>query len=58
MTTNAEDTLVLETTKGPVTIAMRPDLAPKHVARIKELVGQGFYDGIAFHRVIEGFMAQ
>ena len=58
MTTNAEDTLVLETTKGPVTIAMRPDLAPKHVARIKELVEQGFYDGIAFHRVIEGFMAQ
>jgi peptidylprolyl isomerase len=58
MTTNAEDTLVLETTKGPVTIAMRPDLAPKHVARIKELVGQGFYDGMAFHRVIEGFMAQ
>ncbi|MGZ8300194.1 MAG: peptidylprolyl isomerase [Rhodoplanes sp.] len=58
MTTNAEDALVLETTKGPVTIAMRPDLAPKHVARIKELVGQGFYDGIAFHRVIEGFMAQ
>jgi peptidylprolyl isomerase len=58
MTTNAEDTLVLETTKGPVTIAMRPDLAPKHVARIKELVRQGFYDGIAFHRVIDNFMAQ
>jgi peptidylprolyl isomerase len=58
MTTNAEDTLVLETTKGTVTIAMRPDLAPKHVERIKELVRQGFYDGIAFHRVIEGFMAQ
>ena len=58
MTANVENTLVLETTKGPVTIAMRPDLAPKHVARIKELVGQGFYDGIAFHRVIEGFMAQ
>jgi peptidylprolyl isomerase len=56
--TNPEDMLVLETTKGPVTIAMRPDLAPKHVARIKELVGQGFYDGIAFHRVIDGFMAQ
>jgi peptidylprolyl isomerase len=58
MTTKAEDTLVLETSKGPVTIAMRPDLAPKHVARIKELVGQGFYDGVAFHRVIDGFMAQ
>ncbi len=58
MTTNADDTLVLETTKGKVTIAMRPDLAPKHVARIKELVRQGFYDGIAFHRVIDNFMAQ
>ncbi|MGA8155492.1 MAG: peptidylprolyl isomerase [Rhodoplanes sp.] len=58
MTTNAEDTLILETTKGPVTIVMRPDLAPNHVARIKELVRQGFYDGVAFHRVIDGFMAQ
>ena len=58
MTTSAEDTLVLETTKGKVTIAMRPDLAPKHVARIKELVRQKFYDGIAFHRVIDNFMAQ
>jgi cyclophilin family peptidyl-prolyl cis-trans isomerase len=58
MTTDAEDTLVLETTKGTVTIAMRPDLAPKHVARIKELVRQKFYDGIAFHRVIDNFMAQ
>lgn len=58
MTTNAEDTLILETTKGPVTIVMRPDLAPKHVARIKELVRQGFYNGVAFHRVIDGFMAQ
>ncbi|MEZ5889041.1 MAG: peptidylprolyl isomerase [Xanthobacteraceae bacterium] len=58
MTTNAEDTMILETTKGPVTIVMRPDLAPKHVARIKELVRQGFYNGVAFHRVIDGFMAQ
>lgn len=58
MTTSAEDTLVLETTKGTVTIAMRPDLAPKHVARIKELVRQGFYNGIVFHRVIDNFMAQ
>jgi peptidylprolyl isomerase len=58
MTTSAEDTLVLETTKGKITIAMRPDLAPKHVARIKELVRQKFYDGIAFHRVIDNFMAQ
>ena len=48
----AEDTLVLDTTQGKVVIAMRPDLAPKHVARIKELVQQGFYDGVAFHRVI------
>ena len=53
-----EDTLTLETTKGKVVIAMRPDLAPGHVARIKELVRQGFYDGIVFHRVIDGFMAQ
>ena len=53
-----EDTLTLETTQGKVVIAMRPDLAPGHVARIKELVKQGFYDGIVFHRVIDGFMAQ
>ena len=54
----AEDTLILETTKGPVTIAMRPDLAPGHVTRIKQLVREGFYDGVKFHRVIDGFMAQ
>ena len=53
-----EDTMILETTKGKVVIEMRPDLAPGHVARIKELVKQGFYDSIVFHRVIEGFMAQ
>lgn len=53
-----ENTLLLETTQGPVTIKMRPDLAPAHVARIKELVKSGFYDGIVFHRVIDGFMAQ
>ena len=53
-----ENTLVLETTKGTVTIALRPDLAPNHVARIKELAREGFYDGIVFHRVIDGFMAQ
>src|ERR1700674_417453 len=53
-----EDTLVIETTKGRVTVQMRPDLAPKHVARIKELARKGFYDGVVFHRVIEGFMAQ
>ena len=56
--TSSDNTIVLETTKGNVTIAMRPDLAPNHVARIKELVQQGFYDGIVFHRVIDGFMAQ
>lgn len=55
---DAENTLLMETTKGPVTIELRPDLAPKHVARIKELVREGFYDGIVFHRVIDGFMAQ
>jgi peptidylprolyl isomerase len=53
-----EDTLILDTSKGPVTIQMRPDLAPQHVSRIKELVREGFYDGIVFHRVIDGFMAQ
>ena len=58
MATDPENTLVLETTKGRVVIALRPDLAPKHVERIKTLVRQGFYDGVAFHRVIEGFMAQ
>jgi len=53
-----DNTLILETSKGPVTIRMRPDVAPGHVARIKELVREGFYDGLKFHRVIEGFMAQ
>ncbi|MGN6309221.1 MAG: peptidylprolyl isomerase [Xanthobacteraceae bacterium] len=53
-----DNTLILETTQGPVTIEMRPDLAPGHVAHIKKLVREGFYDGIVFHRVIEGFMAQ
>ncbi len=56
--TDAENTLTLDTTKGKVVILMRPDLAPGHVARIKELVRERFYDGVAFHRVIEGFMAQ
>jgi len=56
--TNTDNTLVLETTQGRVAIAMRPDLAPNHVARIKELVSDGFYDGVVFHRVIDGFMAQ
>lgn len=53
-----ENTLILETSQGPVTIALKPDLAPNHVARIKELVREGFYDGLVFHRVIDGFMAQ
>ncbi|PTW61013.1 peptidylprolyl isomerase [Breoghania corrubedonensis] len=53
-----ENTLLMETSKGPVVIEMRPDLAPEHVKRIKELVRDGFYDGIVFHRVIDGFMAQ
>ncbi len=53
-----ENTLIIETTKGRIVIALRPDLAPKHVERIKKLVREGFYDGIVFHRVIEGFMAQ
>ncbi|WP_013502568.1 peptidylprolyl isomerase [Rhodopseudomonas palustris] len=53
-----DNVLILETTQGTVKIEMRPDLAPNHVARIKELVREGFYDGIVFHRVIEGFMAQ
>jgi peptidylprolyl isomerase len=55
---NPEDTLIIETSKGNVVVEMRPDLAPNHVARIKELARQGFYDGAPFHRVIEGFMAQ
>jgi cyclophilin family peptidyl-prolyl cis-trans isomerase len=58
MANDPENTLVLETTKGRVVIAMRPDLAPGHVERIKTLARKGFYDGIVFHRVIDGFMAQ
>lgn len=53
-----ENTLILDTTKGKVTIELKPELAPNHVARIKELAREGFYDGIVFHRVIDGFMAQ
>lgn len=58
MSADLENTLYLELKDGRVTIALRPDLAPNHVARIKELVRQNFYDGLKFHRVIEGFMAQ
>lgn len=53
-----ENTLYLDLKDGRVVIELRPDLAPGHVARIKELARQGFYDGVVFHRVIEGFMAQ
>ena len=53
-----ENMLYLETAHGRVTIKLRPDLAPNHVARVKELVRQKFYDGTPFHRVIDGFMAQ
>lgn len=53
-----ENTLLLETSKGSVVIEMYPDVAPKHVERIKELARENFYDGIVFHRVIDGFMAQ
>lgn len=53
-----ENTLYLELKDGRLVIEMLPNLAPKHVARIKELVRDKFYDGVVFHRVIEGFMAQ
>jgi peptidylprolyl isomerase len=53
-----ENTLYLDVPAGRVVIELRPDLAPHHVARIKELARRGFYDGIVFHRVIDGFMAQ
>jgi peptidylprolyl isomerase len=53
-----ENTLYMDLEDGRVVIELRPDLAPKHVARIKELARAGFYDGIVFHRVIPGFMAQ
>ncbi len=58
MSADSEDTIVLALKTGEVTIALRPDLAPLHVARIKELARAGFYDGLAFHRVIPDFMAQ
>ncbi len=58
MSQDLENTLILDTSKGEVTILLRPDLAPNHVARLKELVREGFYDGLVFHRVIDDFMAQ
>jgi peptidylprolyl isomerase len=57
-TLDPQNTLYLDTKDGRITIKLRPDLAPKHVAQIKALAKRGFYDGIVFHRVIDGFMAQ
>jgi cyclophilin family peptidyl-prolyl cis-trans isomerase len=58
MSDDAENTLHMDLAHGRVVIRLRPDLAPRHVARIRELANEGFYDGIVFHRVIDGFMAQ
>ncbi len=58
MAADPENTLILTLDTGPVVIDLRPDLAPGHVERIKELAREGFYDGVVFHRVIPGFMAQ
>jgi len=58
MAHDPENLLILETSQGTVVVAMRPELAPRHVARIRQLVREGFYDGVVFHRVIDGFMAQ
>ncbi len=58
MAADLENTLYLDVPAGRVVIAMRPDLAPDHVAQIKSLARRGFYDGVPFHRVIDGFMAQ
>ena len=55
---NSADTLIMTLEGGPVTIKLRPDLAPNHVAQISALANEGFYDGVPFHRVIPGFMAQ
>ncbi len=55
---NPENILLVESSQGEVVIELLPDLAPNHVARIKELAREGFYDGVVFHRVIDGFMAQ
>ncbi len=57
-TMNKENTLYLDTEHGRVVIELYPDVAPNHVKRIKELARSGFYDGLKFHRVISGFMAQ
>jgi peptidylprolyl isomerase len=57
-TPDPQKTLVIELKSGKVLIRLRPDLAPKHVERVKVLASKGFYDGLKFHRVIDGFMAQ
>jgi peptidylprolyl isomerase len=58
MADDTDNTLIMTLESGPVVIRLRPDLAPGHVARLKELASEGFYDGVVFHRVIPGFMAQ
>ena len=58
MARDPENTLIIDLKTGPVVVELRPDLAPNHVARVKELARKGFYDGVVFHRVIPGFMAQ
>ena len=58
MSRDPKNTLIMDLKTGPVVIALRPDLAPGHVARVTELTKAGFYDGVVFHRVIPGFMAQ
>ena len=58
MASDSVRTLIMNLDTGPVTIRLRPDLAPGHVERIAELANEGFYDGVVFHRVIDGFMAQ
>jgi peptidylprolyl isomerase len=58
MSSDTENTLTLNLDTGAVTIQLLPEKAPGHVARIKELAREGFYDGVVFHRVIDGFMAQ
>ena len=58
MAADPENTLIMTLDTGPVVIDLRPDLAPAHVAQIKDLAREGFYDGVVFHRVIPGFMAQ
>src|SRR3569623_132858 len=58
MARDPKNALIIDLKTGPVVIQLRPDLAPNHVARVKELARKGFYDGVVFHRVIPGFMAQ